>query len=244
MVKNRYGWMVILLLLSLVAAACGGSDKKDSGATAVPGADEAAGPTSVFPPTWTPVPTLTEPPRVTIDYSYEQATEAPFPTRNPDTPSFSETPEPTAAPQLTAPTSFTITADDLNNLLYPQFITLTSYLQGAPVVKFQDGLVILEATVYTTPGDANSARAIVVEASAVVENGAIQLNVDKVTFADDNTPYADALPGYLMGVVRTAVNDLVRQLVMTQVPGGGSYVITDLNITADGIVVIAAPPGG
>jgi hypothetical protein len=242
MVKNRYGWIVILLMFSVVVAACGGGDKKDSGATTVPG-NETAGPTSAFPPTWTPAPTLTPAPKVTIDYSYEQATEPPFPTSAAFPEGYVETPEPTVVNALTAPASFTITADKINDLLNPQFIVLTSYLQGVPVVTFLDGQVRIEATVYTTPGDANSARAIVITASAAIENGIVQLNLEQVTFADDNTPYEDALPGYLLGTVGTGINDVVRQHFLALSPSGGKYTATDLTITPEGIVITIAPSG-
>ncbi len=246
MVKKRYGWVVILLLLTFIAAACGGDDNKKSGATAVPGESGTLGPTSAFPPTWTPVPTLTSAPRVTIEYTYEPATEppmSPFPTRGP------VTPRPTLAPGETqasadggqAPiSSVTLTADRINQLLIPQFSTLTSYLQGTPDIQFQEGQVRIGLTVLTIPADKNSARAIVIETGATVENGRIRLNLQQVYFADDNTPFEDALAGYLLGTVETATNDLVRQLVLEQ-SFSGDYTVTGLTITPEGIVVEITP---
>jgi hypothetical protein len=235
MVKNRYGWVVILLLFSLIVVACGGGSKSNSGPTASP--ESTAEPTSAFPPTWTPAPTLTSAPRATIEYTYEPPTEpptSPIPTRLPATLVPGETPA--TGGELSAPNTLTLTAEKLNELLVSQFVILTSYLKGIPDIQFQEGLVRVEATVYTTPGDANSARLIVIEAGATVENGIIRLSLQQVYFADDNSPYEDALGGYLLGTVETGLNDLVRQLYLAQVPDG-SYVITGLNVTSEGVVV-------
>jgi hypothetical protein len=247
MVKNRYGWVVILVLLTLIAAACGGNDKKNSGATAAPGESGTLEPTSLFPPTWTPVPTLTPAPRATIEYTYEPPTEppmSPFPTRGPVTPRPTRAPGDTqVSPNGGPPSAFTVTltADRINELLIQQFITLTSYLQGTPDIQFQEGQIRVGLTVFTTPADRSTARPIVIETGAAVENGYIRLNLQRVYFADDNTPFDDAVTGYLLGTVETAVNDLVRQLYLEQYPGNTNYTVTGLTITPQGIVVEVMP---
>jgi hypothetical protein len=241
--KNRYGWVVILVLLAVIAAACGGNDKKNDGASTGPGST----PTSAFPPTWTPAPTLTPAPRATIEYTYEPPTEppqSPFPTRGPVTPrptlAPGETQESTGGGLPSGPT-LTLTADKINQLLTMQFNTLTSYLTGTPDIQFQERLMRVGLTVYTTPADQSSARPIVIETGAAVENGLIRLNLQQAYFADDNTSYEDPLAGYLLGTVETALNDLVRQLYLAQNPGGGDYTVTNLTITPAGIVVEIAP---
>ena len=243
--KNRYGWVVILLLLTVLAAACGGNDKKNGGASSAPGS-ESTEPTSAFPPTWTPAPTLTPAPRVTIEYTYQPPTQpplSPFPTRGPVTPRSTlapgETQESTGG--LPSAPTLTLTAEGINQLLIPQFTALTSYIQGTPDIQFQDGQIRVGLTVYTIPSDPSSARPIVIESGAALENGLIRLNLQQVYFADDNTPFDDALAGYLLGTVETAVNDLVRQLYLEQNPGGGDYTVTSLSITPTGIVVEIAP---
>ncbi len=248
MVKKRYGWVVILLLLTFIAAACGGDDNKKSGATAAPGESGTLEPTSVFPPTWTPEPTLTSAPRVTIEYTYEAPTKpptSPFPTREPVTPGPTLAPGETQAStdggQLSTPGVLTLTAGNINDLLIPQFGTLTSYLQGTPDIQFQEGLIHIGLTVFTIPADRNSARDIVIETGATVENGRIRLNLQQVYFADDHTPFEDALSGYLLGTVETAVNDVVRRLYLEQNPSGGDYTVTGLTITPEGIVVEITP---
>ncbi len=135
----------------------------------------------------------------------------------------------------------TLTADRINQLLIPQFSALTSYLQGTPDIQFQEGQVRIGLTVFTIPADRNSARAIVIETGATVENGRIRLNLQQVYFADDHTPFEDALSGYLLGTVETAVNDVVRQLYLEQSPFGGDYTMTGLTITPEGIVVEITP---
>jgi hypothetical protein len=249
MVKNRYGWVVILVLLTLIAAACGGNDKKNSGATAAPGESGTVEPTSLFPPTWTPAPTLTPAPRATIEYTYEPPTQppmSPFPTRGP------VTPRPTLAPGQTqastsagSPTAFamTLTADKISAILIPQFVTLTSYLEGTPDIQFQEGQVRVGLTVFTTPADRSTARPIVIESGATVENGYIRLNLQQVYFADNSTPFDNAVTGYLLGTVETAVNDLVRQLYLDQYPNDPHYTVTGLTITPQGIVVEVMPQG-
>jgi hypothetical protein len=247
MVKNRYGWVVILVLLTLIAAACGGNDKKNSGATAVPGESGTLEPTSLFPSTWTPVPTLTPAPHVTIEYTYEPPTQppmSPFPTRGPVTPRPTHEPGQTqASTEAGPPTAFTVTltADRINEMLIQQFVTLTSYLQGTPDIQFQQDQVRVGLTVYTTPADRNSARPIVIETGAAVEDGYIRLNLQQVYFADDNSLFDNALTGYLLGTVETAINDLVRQLYLEQYPDNPHYTVTGLTITPQGIVVEIMP---
>ena len=247
MVKNRYRWVVILVLLTLIAAACGGNDKKDSGATAAPAESGTLELTDVFPPTWTPAPTLTPAPHVTIEYTYEPPTQppmSPFPTRGPVTPrptlASGETPASTGS-GLPSAFTVTLTAERINELLIQQFVMLTSYLQGSPDIQFQTDQMRIGLTVYTTPADRNSARAIVIETGASVEDGYIKLNLQRVYFADDNTSFDNAVTGSLLGVAETAVNDLVRQLFLEQYSNGTHYTVTGLTITPDGIVVEIAP---
>jgi hypothetical protein len=248
MVKNRYGWVVILVLLTLIAAACGGNDKKNSGGAA-PGESGTVEPTSLFPPTWTPVPTLTPAPRATIEYTYEPPTQppmSPFPTRGPLTPGPTLAPGQTQASGAGGPSAgitMTLTADKINAILIQQFNTLTSYLEGTPDIQFQEGQLRVGLTVFTTPADRSTARPIVIESGAAVEDGYIRLNLQQVYFVDDNTPYEDAVTGYLLGTVETAVNDLVRQLYLDQYPDNPNYTVTGLTITPQGIVVEVMPQG-
>jgi hypothetical protein len=245
MVKNRYGWVVTLVLLTLIAAACGGNNNKNA-ATTVPGESGTPEPTSLFPPTWTPVPTLTPVPRMTIEYTYEPPTQLPIPSPGPVTPG------PTFAPVQTqagaeggspGALTVTLTADRITRTLIPQFSTLTSYLQGTPDIQFQQDQVRVALTVFTTPADRSTARPIVIESGAAVENGYIRLTLQQVYFADDNAPFDNAVTGYLLGTVETAVNDLVRQLYVEQYPGDPHYSVTGLTITPQGIVVEVVPQG-
>jgi hypothetical protein len=241
----RLRWFFALVLVTLIVTACGGNGKKSAGPSGgeQPGTVE---PTSVFPPTWTPVPTLTPPPRVTIEYTYEPPTapagEGPavtYPTRTPVTPPPGGAPTQPVSPP--AETNLTVTASMLGNALGVQFGALTSYIKGMPDISFADGLVRIEITVYTTPSDVNSARPIVIEADAAAQDGRARLTAQNVYFADDNTPYEDALAGYILGAVETGVNDMARQLYLQNYPAGGDFEVTAVTITETGITVDVAP---
>jgi hypothetical protein len=75
MAKFRYGWGLVLILAAIMLAACGDDDDKSQGGPLL----GTPVPTSRFPPTWTPVPTNTESPRSTIDYTYEPPAAGTFP---------------------------------------------------------------------------------------------------------------------------------------------------------------------
>jgi hypothetical protein len=233
--------ILVLMLMALVVAACGGGDdKKEPGAQ-----DEQAvtlEPTSLYPPTWTPGPTFTPVPHVTIEYTYAPPTVAvqtaapvTFPTRAPFTP----LPPQTAAPP--SEVNLVVTADMLDEILALQLGVLTSYLQGAPSISFENGLVRASLTVYTTPSDSSTARPVVIEMSAILEMSRIRLDIQSMTFADDNSPYEDVLADYILATIQTTLNDQVRRLYLDQDPSAGDYTITNVTIANSGINVEVTP---
>jgi hypothetical protein len=235
----KWRCILVLMLTALIVAACGGGDNKTK-ESGTPGGQQSGTlePTSLYPPTLTPGPTFTQPPHVTIEYTYEAPTVAVetaapviFPTRPPFTP----LPPPPSAPP--SKVDLVITADRLDDLLGLQLGVLTSYLQSTPNISFENGLVRAALTVYTTPSDSSTARPVVIEASAALNMGSIRLDVQSITFADDHSPYEDTLSDYILGTIQTAINDLVRQIYLDQYPGAGNYTITHVTVTDTGITV-------
>ncbi len=258
---HRYGWIGLLLpiaLLALLLAACGGDDDTNDEPESQ-GGD--ATPTSVFPPTWTPVPTRTEPPRATIEYTYEapadNTTPGAFPTRAPVTPgtpppdqaaSQAQTPQaqqpplstPISSPAVAAPTSsptqLVVSLASLNDVVSEQFGRVAGgFWEGTPEIRFEDGRVVAALTVYTTPANKDTARPVVIEMGATVQGGRVVLAAQNVYFADDQTPYEDALAGYIMGAIETAINDLFNQQYLTVFPSGSEFTLTTITFTATSI---------
>jgi hypothetical protein len=241
----RYGW-IALLLLAVLLAACGGDDENPNESESQSGE---ATPTSLFPPTWTPIPTRTEPPRATIDYTYEapETTPGVFPTRPPVTPG-TGTPEqqqqqvqpplstpvssPASALPTSSPTQLVAPLDALNASIREQFNRVAGgFFEAAPEIRFEDEMITAALTVYTTPGNKDTAREVMIEMSASVDAGRVVLTMGDVYFADDQTPYEDALAGYIMGAIETAINDLFRQQYLTVSPSGEEYTITSITMT-------------
>jgi hypothetical protein len=241
---------ILLALAALVLGACGGGDDTGGGEPSGPSDNqpaETAGPTSQFPPTWTPAPTRTEPPRVTYAYTYEAPTSIPLPTGNFPTRPAADTPAPNATlgPNATLSPSgggLVVTAERLNEVVGRQLGTIAgSLFPEPPQITIQDGLIRATLTVYTTPSNPDTARPVQMDMSAAIEAGRVRLAPQAFVFTDDGTAYGDALAGSIQLTIETAINDQVNQQYLTLYPDGAAITMTSVTITDAGVSVEIAP---
>jgi hypothetical protein len=54
-------------------------------------------------------------------------------------------------------------------------------------------------------------------------------------FADDETPYEDALSGYIMGAIETSINDLFNQQYLTVFPSGSDFTLANITFADNAI---------
>ena len=235
--RARGIWIVGVGLLLLAMTGCAGNKKATPVASPVPTVTEAglpgiATPSPVFPPTWTPKATLTEAPRVTIDYTYVAPT---VPTFVP--PTYTPTPvTPTATPP--GPTLL-ITLDRLNNTIVE---TAEMYYIRARVdtltATVEDGGLVLTGIYLGAPDqDATAVRPFTLKATAVLNEGRIQLNLTSAVYTDAaggalGVEQANAVTGE---VERTLAELLVGAYEDT---GGQQFYVSDVYVSPDGITCV------
>lgn len=231
-------WLVLVLLMG-IAAGCGGGSKSSATASPVPPAGEALTlppvPTPTvstsLPPTWTPRPTLTEPPRATIEVTYVRPT---LPTFVPPT----YTPSPVSpTPTPPGPLLF-ITPDMITQRLATEMAGGAGELfEAPPTVSFQEGKLVMSLNVLTTPGQADTARPVQIEAAIVVEEGRVRLSAPQAEYTDNHTPYESEMVGQ---IIQTAQGDLSRLIVEAYNathPSSPKFLVLDLLVADNGIAI-------
>jgi hypothetical protein len=232
-------WLVLALVIG-IAAGCGGGSKNSATAiptspagktaTAVPPAATPDLPTAP-PPTWTPRPTLTEPPRATIEVTYVRPT---LPTFVPPT----YTPSPVSpTPTPPGPLLF-ITPDMINQRLVTEMAAGSGGLfEAPPTVSFQEGALVISLNVLTTPGQANTARPVQIEAAIAVEEGRITLSTPRAEYADDHTPFESEMVGQLVQTVQSDVGRLIVEAYNATNPSSPNFLVLQMYVADNGITI-------
>ncbi len=231
----RVVWMAGAgLLMLLVVTGCGGNKRATPLPSPVPTATEVesaaiATASPVFPPTWTPQATLTEPPRVTIAYTYVAPT---VPTFVP--PTYTPTPI-TPTPKPPGPTLL-ITLDDLNRVIVEtaEMYYIRGRVDGLTISIEDDGLV-LTGTHLGPPGeDPLTMRPFVLKATVGLNEGRAHLDLTSAAYTDAAGGALDI--GQANAVTTEVENTLADMLIEAyQDTGGQKFYINELYVTPDGI---------
>jgi hypothetical protein len=231
---------LVLALVIGIAAGCGGGSKnsataiptQSAGETA-PAAPPAATPDrpTALPPTWTPKPTLTEPPRVTIAVTYVRPT---LPTFVPPT----YTPSP-VSPTPTPPGPLLFITPDMINLRLATEMAAGSggLFEAPPTVSFQEGALVISLNVLTTPGQADTARPVQIAAAITVEEGRLTLTVQRAEYADDHTPFESEMVGQLVQTVQGDVGRLIVEAYNATNPSSPNFLVLQMYVAGDGITL-------
>ncbi|MBN2304789.1 MAG: hypothetical protein JXQ72_09950 [Anaerolineae bacterium] len=246
MVK-RHLWLIALALgtmaLVVILAGCGNNDGQDATPSPQPTplppptvdpfapTETPKPPPTPLPPTWTPPPTVTQPPRVTIDYTYSRptATDLILPTYT-----FTAVP-----PSPTPPGPvLLLTPDALNQAVSSKlFEGSGGFFEAPPTITFQDGVLLASLNVLMIPGDMTSARAVVIRATVVPEQGRVQLTNVLANFTDTNEVYSDELVDNLSDTIQAEINTLVANLYEVNNPGGAAFFVSWVETSPIGISI-------
>lgn len=241
-------WGALLVLLAALISACSDDGGSESGEDTA-GGDAAASPTETpvptpsgptltptprptFPPTWTAVPTLTQPPEVTIDYEYNQPTQPTF-----IPPTYTPSPEP---PTPTPPgPELLLTTASLNALVNAELEEGSGGLYAEPpTISFQqNGVMIVEIDVLETPGDLGTARELRIRARLEVVEGRVNVVLDRANFTDNNAVYDDELVDNLLATIDTAINDSLIDLYAQSGADTSRFGVLDAEAAEPGITV-------
>jgi len=231
-------WLVLALVMG-IAAGCGGGNKSSTTESATPPAEGAATLSPVptptastsLPPTWTPRPTLTEPPRVTIAVTYVRPT---LPTYIPPT----YTPSPVSpTPTPPGPLLF-ITPDMITQRLETEMAAGAGGLfEAPPTVSLQEGKLIMSLNVLTTPGQADTARPVQIEAAIVVEEGRVRLSAPQAEYADDHTPFESEMVGQIIQTTQGDLSRLIVEAYNATSPSSPNFLVLDMLVADNGITI-------
>jgi len=225
---------LVLALLIGIAAGCGGGTK--SSPTATPPTVATTPPValrspSTPPPTWTPRPTLTEPPQVTVEVTFVRPT---LPTFVPPT----YTPSPVSPTPTPAGPLLFITPDMINQRLATEMETgAGGFFEAPPTISFQDGTVVISLKVLTTPGQADTARAVRIEAAVALEEGRITLTTRRAEYVDDHTPFESELVAQLMQTIQGDLSRMVIEAYAATNPSSPRFLVLDMIVADDGISI-------
>lgn len=241
--RNFRLWFALLLVI-LVAAACGGSKKSPSNApsaTPIPAVTREIvtippiSPTPL-PATWTPKPTLTLPAHVTIEYTYQAPTMPSF-----VPPTYTASPSPTPPPPTATPVgpAVVIPGSLLNQALAAQLPPEAStYIDGAPAISFQNNMMVVAVKVLGTPGDTTSGRMVVIQVAVTVgEQGKLTLSKTSASYADDKSAFALPLADQLTQSLQQIVDATLVQLYNQASPNAPRFYVSGVAITTEGLTV-------
>jgi hypothetical protein len=232
---SRLQMRLVLALVIGIAAGCGGGTRSSPTAnpTAVATTPPAAAAPSLTapPPTWTPRPTLTEPPQVTVEVTFVRPT---LPTFVPPT----YTPSPVSPTPTPAGPLLFITPDMINQRLATEMASgAGGFFEAPPTVSFQEGTVVIALNVLTTPGQADTARAVRIEAAIALEEGRITLSTLLAEYADDHTPFESEMEGQLMQTIQGDLSQMVIAAYTATNPSSPKFLVLDMIVADDGISI-------
>jgi len=227
-----------LIALAAMLAGCGGDKKKESAPPAPPPTSPATVLPSVtrtpLPPTWTLAPTLTEPPRVTIEIDYHPPTMTTF-----VPPTYTPSPIPTALPPSATPVGpvIILTASVLTDTLASQLpAEALQYIDG-PRVGFEDNQMIVTLNVLRLPGDLTSARAVTIQIAVTQDQGKLVLSKADAFYGDDHSPFTDALADQLIQVMQGIVDETLVTLYNQAAPTQPRFYVDEILVSTTGLTV-------
>jgi hypothetical protein len=227
-----------LIGCAVILAGCGGDPKKDAAATALPPTDPgAAQPTVIrtpLPPTWTLAPTLTEPPRVTIEIDYHPPTMTTF-----IPPTYTPSPPPTALPPSATPEGPVVimTARVLTDTLLAQVpAEALTYIDG-PQVGFENNQMVVMLNVLRLPGDKSSARPVTIQIALTIDQGKLILSKAAAFYGDDNSPYTETLADQLVLVMQGIVDETLVTLYNQANPNQPRFFVAEVLVATTGMTV-------
>jgi hypothetical protein len=237
---------LVIVLIPAILAACGDETSEPPTVTVLP---PTITPTR-FPPTWTPVPSPTPLPLKTLEYTYMPApTGSPvfLPTRPPTEipPTF----DPLAATaqaaaalvqgQASSNTALLLSAVLLNEEAARMLETVTgSFIDAPPEITFEGDRVVVAMNVLVRQADGSTiARPVRLEAAANPAGNVIRLVKQTASYTDDDTPYDDPIGDFVLGSVDTALNNVLRAQYQQSNPGGGAFIVVEVQVSGDGLKV-------
>lgn len=241
MKRSRTWFLLLLIALGGLLVGCGDEAAEPTAtptapptATIDPSTATPTVPSTPLPPTWTVAPTLTDPPRVTIDYEYVRPTEPPL-----ILPTYTPTPVP-LTPTPTGPT-LVITPAIFDPLLNTRLADGAGGLYAAPpVVSFQPGAMLLTLDVLVTPGDVTTAREVRILTNVTTGQGRVEVFKIEAVFTDTDAVYETELVGNLIETVETELNLLIEELYRGNDPDGQMFFVSAILIDETGMTVETA----
>jgi hypothetical protein len=240
----RHGVFMGLLLAALILASCGGDGDSTPEPTTTLTPTITLTPSLYSAPTWTPVPTSTPVPVATIEYTYVPPAvgtrvylPSPPPTEIPPTfDPLAATAEAAAAllPGGPVAASALLFADTqvteaAGEALEP---VVGSFVAAPPDVAFaDDGTVVVMMDAMVSTADGRVPREVIMTARAEADRGEIRLVMQSANFADDDSPYTDAIGGFVLSTVDSALNTMLQDRYRQSHPGGGSFIVIDVRVT-------------
>lgn len=229
----------LALLFAAILTGCGG-DKKEPSASPIPAATRAAtalptGTRTPLPPTWTPKPTLTEPPRVTYAIDYQAPTMTTF-----IPPTYTPSPLPTPLPPTATPPgpAVILTASVLNQTLQAQIPPeALVYIDGAPIIGFENNQMIVTLNVLRVPGEMTSARPVMIQIAIAINQGILVLSKASAVYDDDNTPYTESLADQLIQTLQGIVDEVLVTLYNQAVPDHPDFYVSEVLVSTNGLTV-------
>jgi len=241
MAKRTVVILATLVILALMAAACGGDDGSTPEST-TPSPSPTVGtatpsntpaPPTPMPPTWTPRVTRTEPPRATIVYTYEPVEQPTF-----FVPTYTPSPVP-PSPTPPGPTLL-VTAAMINDQLSSTLAEGSGGLfEAPPTVSFQSGIMLLTLNLLTTPGDLASARPLQIQTAVSVNDaGRLTVTALQARFTDNNAIYDDEeLTGNLTNTLDNILDTVTVQVYSVNAPGSAQFYVRGASVSEVGITV-------
>jgi hypothetical protein len=244
---------MMLIVVLVIGTACGGGDD-DDGQQAATSTQQAVQTQAVIltqgavEPTWTPKPTRTQPPPITVEYTYVAPT-APLFTIAPatltamalvplDTPLASEAgaETPAATPGETS-LELTLTAAQITGQVSDMLASVAGgFFEAPPTISVEGGQLVASLNVYLRQSDPTSARPVIIEASVSPDERGVSLTEENAYFTDDGTPFDNALVESILFTIDTAITDLISQAVMEQ-RGTDSFTVTGAEVSATGLTI-------
>lgn len=231
------------VLITVLLAACGGDGGSEESTVPTPPpattpavtlapADTLPPPTPL-PATWTPKASLTQPPRVTIDYTYAAPT---LPSYVP--PTYTPSPEP-PSPTPIGPV-LTISAEVITQRAAAELQEGSGGLYVAPpTIGLAGGAMFATWEVLTTPGDATTARPVMIDITVALTDGRIVLSKANAYFRDTTGAYTGDLPDRLIGTLQDLIDTLVVESYTIAEPEYPRFYVGEIVVTDNGILVQA-----